>query len=42
MGIDKHYYSFPYRYIGKKVKLQFTRDHLGIYYKYERIAQHQR
>lgn len=42
LGIDKHYYSVPYRYIGKKVKLQFTRDHLEIYYKYERIAQHQR
>lgn len=42
LGIDKHYYSVPYRYIGKKVKLQFTRDRVEIFYKYELIALHQR
>ena len=42
LGIDKHYYSVPYRYIGKKVKLQFTRDRVDVFYKYELIASHQR
>lgn len=42
LGMDKHYYSVPYRYIGKKVKLLFTRDQVEIFYKYERIAVHQR
>lgn len=42
LAIDKHYYSVPYRYIGKKVKLQFTRDRVEVFYKYERIAVHER
>jgi len=39
---DKHYYSVPYRFIGKKVKLLFTADQVEIFYKYERIAAHPR
>lgn len=40
--VDKHYYSVPYRYIGKKVKIQYTAGGVAIYYKYEQIAAHQR
>ncbi len=39
---DKHYYSVPYRYIGKKVKVVYTESKVDIYYKYERIAFHKR
>jgi transposase len=42
LGIDKHYYSVPYRYIGKKVKILFTSSRVDIYLKYERIASHSR
>ncbi len=35
---DKHYYSVPYRYIGKKVKLVYTRSYIAIYCNKERIA----
>lgn len=39
---DTHYYSVPYRFIGKKVKLLFTSTLLEIYCEYERIAVHER
>ena len=39
---DKHYYSVPYRYIGKKVKVLYTSTQVEIYAHYERIAVHQR
>lgn len=42
LSADKHYYSVPYRYIGKKVKLLFCRHSVEIYYNYERIALHTR
>ena len=42
LSIDKHYYSVPYRFIGKKVKLLFSRHSVEIYYNYERIALHSR
>lgn len=42
LGADKHYYSVPYRYIGKKVKLLFTSSRVEIYFRYERIAAHTR
>jgi transposase len=42
LGTDKHYYSVPYRFIGKKVKLLFTSSRVDIYYHYERIASHGR
>ena len=42
LSADKHYYSVPYRYIGKKVKLLFSRYTVEIYYNYERIALHAR
>lgn len=39
---DKHYYSVPYQYIGKKVKLFYSKSKIEVYYKYEQIAAHQR
>jgi hypothetical protein len=42
LGTDKHYYSVPYRFIGKKVKLLYTSSQVEIFYKYERIAIHSR
>ncbi|MFC2138757.1 IS21 family transposase [Bacteroidota bacterium] len=39
---DKHYYSVPYQYIRKKVKIMYTTCKVEIYYKYNRIALHQR
>jgi transposase len=42
LGVDKHYYSVPYRFIGKKVKLLYSSALVEIFYKYERIAVHGR
>jgi transposase len=39
---DKHYYSVPYRHIGDKVTIVYTRSSVSIYYKNERIAFHGR
>jgi transposase len=39
---DKHYYSVPYRYIGKKVTILYTQDRVEIYYRYDCIATHTR
>jgi len=39
---DKHYYSVPFKYIGKKVKIIYSKSTVEIYYKYERIALHKR
>ncbi len=42
LGPDKHYYSVPYRFIGRKVKILFTRKTVEIFYNYQRIALHAR
>jgi transposase len=42
LGKDKHYYSVPFQYIRKKVKLLFTSSTVEIYHKYNRIASHRR
>src|SRR6202012_1522370 len=42
LGPDKHYYSVPYRFIGKHVKLLYSRTTVEIYSNYERIALHKR
>jgi len=42
LGPDKHYYSVPYRFIGKKVKLLYSSSSVEVYYNYERIATHKR
>jgi transposase len=39
---DKHYYSVPYRFIAKKVKLVYSSTQVSVYYKGERIAFHRR
>jgi transposase len=40
LSVDKHYYSVPYEYIGKKVKLFYNQLDVEIFYQYERIARH--
>jgi transposase len=42
LGRDKHYYSVPYTYIGKKVLVIYTRTLLKIFCKNEQIATHRR
>lgn len=42
LGVDKHYYSVPYRFIGKKIKLLYSSSLVEMYYHYERIALHKR
>jgi len=42
LSLDKHYYSVPYGFIGKKVKVMFSRYTVEIFYNYERIALHKR
>lgn len=39
---QKHYYSAPYRYIGKKLKIVYSSADVAIYYKHDRIAYHLR
>lgn len=40
--LERHYYSVPYKYIGKKVNIFYTNSLVDIYIKYERIASHVR
>jgi transposase len=42
LGADKHYYSVPYGYISKKVKVLYSKSSVEFFYKYECIATHQR
>jgi transposase len=42
LGEDKHYYSVPYHYIGKKVSILYSQSQVDIYYRYEHIASHKR
>jgi transposase len=42
LGEDKHYYSVPFIYIGKKVTILYGESDVEIFYRYERIAQHHR
>ncbi len=42
LGCDKHYYSVPFRYISKKVKIEYTRSWVAVYLNNERIAYHKR
>ena len=39
---DKHYYSVPYHFIGRKVKLIWSSKKVSIFYNYECIAWHKR
>lgn len=42
LSTNKSYYSVPYRYIGKKVKVIYTGSHVSVFYKNQRIAFHRR
>lgn len=42
LGEDIHYYSVPYTYIGKKVKVLYTSTTVKVYYQYTQIASHRR
>jgi transposase len=42
LGEDKHYYSVPMRYIGRKVTVIYTAEEVNIFYEGERVAYHQR
>jgi len=39
---DKHYYSVPYQYIGKKIKLMYTPASVEIFYNYALLTVHKR
>jgi hypothetical protein len=39
---EKHYYSVPYRFIGKKVKIVTSLKQVAVFYERERIAFHKR
>lgn len=39
---DKHYYSVPYQFIGKKTRILYNTEQVEIYYRYECIATHKR
>lgn len=42
LGKDKHYYSVPYRHIGKQVKIVYSDGLVEVYHKHERLAAHTR
>lgn len=42
VSVDRNYYSVPYQYIRKKVKILYNSEWVEIYYKYNRIAVHLR
>jgi len=39
---DRHYYSVPYRFIGRKIKIMYSIHSVEMFYNYERIALHKR
>lgn len=39
---DRHYYSVPYRFIGRKVKVIYCSSQVSVFYNKERIAYHPR
>jgi transposase len=42
LSVDKHYYSIPFAYISKKVRILYSKSLVEIFYKYELIATHDR
>ena len=42
LSADKHYYSVPYGYISKKVRVLYSKSRVEVFYKYELIAAHDR
>jgi transposase len=39
---DRHYYSVPYEYIGRKLQLQYSRTQVEVFHSYTLIARHER
>jgi len=39
---DKHYYSVPFRYIGKQVEVNYTPGSVEIFYNHQRLCTHKR
>lgn len=39
---DKHYYSVPYRFIGKYVEVRYTQSIVEIFYNHQRLCAHRR
>lgn len=39
---DKHYYSVPYRHIGKRVQIHYSERVVEVYHNHQRIATHHR
>ncbi len=42
LGPEKHYYSIPYRFIGKKVKVVYSLSYVSVFHDGDRIAFHKR
>lgn len=42
LGEEKNSYSVPYRYVGKRVEIIYTRTRVEVYLNHERVASHQR
>ncbi len=42
LGVDKHYYSVPFDYISKKIRILYSKSTVEIFYKYQIIATHAR
>jgi len=40
--LDRHYYSVPYRFIHKEVRIRYTKDIVEIFFKSKRIASHRK
>ena len=40
LRVDKHYYSVPYKYKDKRVKIAYTSTQVEVFYKHQRIAYH--
>jgi len=42
LNTDKHYYSVPYQFIGKRTRIIYSDSKVDIYYKQERLTTHER
>lgn len=40
LSADRHYYSVPYKFQGKKVKILYSNTMVDIFYQYKKIASH--
>ena len=42
LGEDQHFYSVPYQYVSKRVRISYTATVVEVYYQHQRIALHTR